>query len=490
MGDHRLPDNWPSGDGAADLIRAFEWSATSLGAIDGWTSSLKTTIDLILAADAQIVLFCGPDFVAIYNDAYAPTIGDKHPRALGRPAKENWGELWDDLEPLLRGVLESGQTFSAKDRPFYIERDGPVGEIVYFDVSYSAVRRQDGTVEAVLCIVSETTERVRAAARIRESEQRFRALVSASSDVVYRMSADWSEMRQLEGRDFLSNVEGTTIRWRDDYIFPADQAQIQNAIDVAIRERSPFQLEHRVRRADGTEGWASSRAIPLYDEGGAVSEWFGMAADITAKKANEQRIMLLMREVNHRVKNQFAVILSVIRETSNRATDPREFENQIRDRIMALSRSHDLLVSSDWKGAGLLDLVREQLKPFGHEDRISIAGPAMTLQSNAVQNIGMALHELGTNSSKYGALSGARGKVDLVWRVSLTTEDRRDFELVWEEQSECPSPIDSENSRGGFGSVVLQRVTPTSLSGSASMERSPGFVRWMLRAPIENVAID
>ncbi|RTM00944.1 MAG: hybrid sensor histidine kinase/response regulator, partial [Hyphomicrobiales bacterium] len=166
---------WPSGNSeVAGLIRGYSWDSSPLGPPDAWTPSLRTTVDLMLAAQAEIVLFCGPDFVALYNDAYAPTIGDKHPRALGRPARENWAELWDDLEPLLSGVLTTGETFSAKDRPFYIERSGGVGETVYFDVSYSAVRAQDGSVEAVLCIVSETTARVLAAARVREREQRFR----------------------------------------------------------------------------------------------------------------------------------------------------------------------------------------------------------------------------------------------------------------------------------------------------------------------------
>ncbi|WP_411561798.1 ATP-binding protein [Pseudomonas shirazensis] len=113
----------------------------------------------ILPAQAQIVLFWGPEYVALYNDAYTPTIGAKHPLALGRPAQENWTELWDDLEPLLSGVRNTGQTFSAKDRPFYIERSG-YGETAYFDVSYSAVHEIDGTVGGVLCIVAETTERV------------------------------------------------------------------------------------------------------------------------------------------------------------------------------------------------------------------------------------------------------------------------------------------------------------------------------------------
>lgn len=146
------------------LMRTMDWSKSPIGLPETWSPSLKTTVGMLLAAQAQIVLFWGAEYVALYNDAYAPTIGDKHPRALGRPAIENWSELWDDLAPLLRGVRETGKTFSARDRPFYIERHG-YGETVYFDVSYSAVPEVDGSVGGVLCIVSETTRRVIGARR-------------------------------------------------------------------------------------------------------------------------------------------------------------------------------------------------------------------------------------------------------------------------------------------------------------------------------------
>ncbi len=153
---------FPAGDGElARHMRARDWSSSPLGPPATWPQSLRTTVGLLLPAGAQIVLFWGADYVALYNDAYAPTIGDKHPRALGRPAAENWAELWEDLEPLLRSVRETGATFQAKDRPFYIERHG-YGETVYFDISYSPVPDEAGGVGGVLCIVSETSARVRA----------------------------------------------------------------------------------------------------------------------------------------------------------------------------------------------------------------------------------------------------------------------------------------------------------------------------------------
>ncbi|MFJ2982425.1 MULTISPECIES: response regulator [unclassified Pseudomonas] len=149
-----------NGGTLGNLLQSMDWSDSPLGPPGAWSPQLQAVMATLLPAQAQFVLFWGEEFIALYNDAYAPTIGTKHPQALGRPAEENWRELWGDLEPLLRGVRETGQTFSAKDRPFYIERRG-LGETVYFDVSYSAVREADGSVGGVLCLVTETTERVR-----------------------------------------------------------------------------------------------------------------------------------------------------------------------------------------------------------------------------------------------------------------------------------------------------------------------------------------
>ncbi|MET4203529.1 ATP-binding protein [Bradyrhizobium sp. RT3a] len=171
------------------MMSARDWSDSPLGHPRDWSQALKTTVSMLLAAQAQIVLFWGPDFVALYNDAYAPGIGANHPRALGRPAIENWGELWDDLEPLLSGVRRTRKTFAAKDRPFYVERHG-YGETSYWDVSYSAVRDDDGSVGGVLCIVSETTERVLGETRLRASEARYRELTTTLEQRVAERTAE------------------------------------------------------------------------------------------------------------------------------------------------------------------------------------------------------------------------------------------------------------------------------------------------------------
>ncbi len=122
------------------------------------------------------------------------------------------------------------------------------------------------------------------------SEERYRALVTASSDVIYRMSPDWREMRHLVGRDFIADTADPSRTWLQTYIHPDDQPQLAAAIDEAIRSKSVFEMEHRVLRVDGTLGWAFSRAVPLIDATGEIVEWFGLASDITARKQAEEAL--------------------------------------------------------------------------------------------------------------------------------------------------------------------------------------------------------
>jgi GAF domain-containing protein len=131
-------------------------------------------------------------------------------------------------------------------------------------------------------------ERTKGAQELRESEERFRAFTQATFDVVYRMNADWTEMRSLQGRHFISDTLEPSRTWLDKYIHPEDTQRSSDAIQRAIRTKSVFELEHRVMMADGTLGWIRSRAIPILDDRGEIVEWFGAARDVTQRKQAEE----------------------------------------------------------------------------------------------------------------------------------------------------------------------------------------------------------
>ena len=144
----------------------------------------------------------------------------------------------------------------------------------------------------------------------REEGEEFRALMTAASDVVYRMNADWSEMRHLRGREFIADTNEPTHSWMDRYIHPDDQQRVKDAIGEAVRTRGVFELEHRVLRVDGSLGWIFSRAIPLLDEAGEIMEWVGTATDVTRRKEVEETLRLAQAEIERQKRLYEAIISS------------------------------------------------------------------------------------------------------------------------------------------------------------------------------------
>src|SRR3954470_4523661 len=145
---------------------ALDWATTPLGPPADWPAELQHAVATMLASRAQIVLFWGPDYCALYNDAYIVTMGSKHPGHLGRPGSEMWAEAWSVLQDLFDGVRRADEVFWAADHPFMLERHGFLEE-TYFDISYDPIRTSSGAVGGVFCIVSDTTGRVLGERRVR-----------------------------------------------------------------------------------------------------------------------------------------------------------------------------------------------------------------------------------------------------------------------------------------------------------------------------------
>ncbi|MBM7325966.1 PAS domain S-box protein [Agrobacterium sp. S2] len=269
----------------SSLLDTVDWASGPLGPKSEWPACLHAAIGIMLPSQAQIVMFWGPEFVAFYNDAYAPTIGNKHPHAFGRPAREYWNELWDDLEPLLQRVLAKGETVAAKDRPFYIERHG-YPETVYFDISYSPVADQDGTVRGVFCIVNETTERVKADAALRESEERLRAIFAQSAagialgDLTGKLLSVNDHFCRIVGRprDELIGIRMQEITFADD--LPENQRLFQHMVQTG----ESFEIEKRYVRGDGSLVWVANSVSAIRDDGGNMSQAVAISVDIGERR--------------------------------------------------------------------------------------------------------------------------------------------------------------------------------------------------------------
>jgi PAS domain S-box-containing protein len=195
---------------------------------------------------------------------------------LGRSLSDFRNRLdYDDFEADIRHVL--GELES-------IEREVRSEDGRHYVMRVRPYRTLDDRIDGTVITFIEITARLKAEEALARSEMQFRTLVRASSHVLYRMGRDWEEMRELSGGDFLSDTEQPTASWMEEYVAAEDRELVRTEIREAIENKSVFELEHRVRRADGTIGWTQSRAIPLFDDKGEIVEWFGSANDVTARR--------------------------------------------------------------------------------------------------------------------------------------------------------------------------------------------------------------
>lgn len=358
----------------------------------------------------------------------------------------------------------------------------PNGELIPFSAHPVLLRNETGdTIGAINTLLDLRTQTM-----ADEARTRLASIVESSMDAIVSKDINgiitsWNDAAQRLFGYTPAEAIGRPVT----ILIPPDHLDEEVSIITRIRAGEVVPSYETVRqRKDGTRIPVSLTVSPIRDGIGRIIGASKIARDISSHKESERRIRLLMREVNHRVKNQYSVIISMIRETSKQASSPEVFLEQVRERILALSESHDLLVNAEWRGATVAELVEAQVRVFAAQSRLSAKGPVIMLKPNAVQYLGIAFHELATNSAKYGVLSNPVGQVEIEWAITTAADGEETFGLVWHEHD--GPPLDGEIRRG-FGSVVLKRIAPQALGGTGQLEFGEHGVSWKLEAPLRYV---
>lgn len=309
-----------------------------------------------------------------------------------------------------------------------------------------------------------TAELERSTAMLRESEQRRSMAIAAGKMGSWDwdwISGDWM-WDEGQYRIFGVTPESFEVNPANvqALLHPDDVDQLRKAIAEFNKGARAYETEFRIVRPDGEVRWCVGTAAATTDESGRVVRVSGVTVDITERKRAEERQNLLAREVDHRAKNALALAQSIVRLT--RADEVKAYVNAVEGRINALARVHTILSLSSWQGAELSRLIDEELAPYSLGDQIRLAGPEVQLLPTTAQTLALALHELFTNSAKYGALSTRSGRLAIDWRV----EDEL-LTLSWEESG---GPLVKAPKSRGFGTRSLLASVESQLGGQAQFD--------------------
>jgi two-component sensor histidine kinase len=209
----------------------------------------------------------------------------------------------------------------------------------------------------------------------------------------------------------------------------------------------------------------------------------GILHDITEQKHAEEQQRFFLNELNHRVKNTLATVQSIASQTLRTTETPGQFREAFEGRLLALSKTHNLLTRQSWREAELRDVAEQELAPYrkAGDARVVLEGPDVKLPARYAINLGLVLHELVTNAAKYGALSTNAGHLEVAWSV-VESEDRpKQLRIHW---SESGGPPVAPPKRQGFGSRLIRRSIEGELGGYMVLNFAESGVAYDISVPL------
>ena len=327
-----------------------------------------------------------------------------------------------------------------------------------------------------------TVELERSTAQLFESEQRRSMAIAAGK----MGSWDWDwvngDWMWDEGQYRIFGVDPerfeVTSANIQKLLHPDDVDKLRKLIAEFAKGVRTYEAEFRINQPDGEQRWCVGTAAATMDLNGRVIRVSGVTVDITERKRAEERQNLLTREVDHRAKNALALAQSIVRLT--RADSVKEYAERVEGRINALARVHTILSLSSWQGAEIGKLISEEMTPYTSSGQVQSFGPEVGLQPRVAQTLALALHELLTNSAKYGALSALSGRLSITWQ---TVDDK--LALTWQESG---GPPVCEPTFRGFGTRGLMASIESQLGGEALFDWRPEGLVCRLLVPITQQA--
>jgi PAS domain S-box-containing protein len=338
---------------------------------------------------------------------------------------------------------------------------------------------------SVMALLTEHRSTQSAERRMHEEEEKFRVLADTMPQMVWSTLPDGHhDYYNARWYDYTGVPVGSTDGegWNDMF-HPDDQARAWKVWRHALETGEPYEIEYRLRNAQGAYRWTLGRALPMRDEAGRIIRWFGTCTDIHDSKLLQEQREVVAHELSHRIKNIFAVIGGLISISTRHRPEFRAAADDLRERIVALGRAHDFVRPpteepyASVQQNSLHGLLIELLSPYQNAEnaRIRVSGETVEIDDRSATPLALLFHELATNASKYGALSTAAGTVDIV-----TQRDGDRVQIQWSEEG---GPVTGTPSHEGFGSRLVELSVVRQLGGTIDRDWRPEGLRAHITIP-------
>jgi PAS domain S-box-containing protein len=344
-----------------------------------------------------------------------------------------------------------------------------------------AVRDETGVVVKLHGVAIDLTSQIAAEDALVDSEKRFHALIESIPQIVWSADAQahhdyfnsrWNEFTGLDA----ANVDGAM--W-ETLVHPEDWPRVSKEWDECIATGKPYDIEYRFLHHSGQHRWLRAMALPVRDSNGVVQRWYGTSTDIEESKALEMERELVANELDHRIRNLFALVRSLVALSAREDAAFAPFARQFERRLSALHKAHEFIRTRDPALAGATSvqaLARAILAPYNHNGHLTMEGDDAALQDHLVTPLALIFHELATNSAKYGALACDGGSLSLRFQC-----DGGQIMLTWIEARIVASGAAADG--GGFGSKLLVQTIERQLKGKFSRTLTPDGLSFKMEIP-------
>lgn len=401
---------------------------------------------------------------------------------------------------------EARDTGQARDVRWHLRKDG---SRVFIEGAVRPLHGPDNLLKGFVKVGQDVTRRRATQEALRESEGRFRQFGEASSDALWIRDCETLAYEYVSpafeviyGVSLEHVFAGNNLRRWAEMILPEDREKVLNVVR-RVRQGETVTHDFRILRPDGEVRWIRDTDFPLRDAQGHVQRIGGIAHDATDEIDLQNRLKVLVAELQHRTRNLMGVVRSVTDKTLSSSISLEDFQSRIRDRLGALSRVNSLLSRLD--GGHRItfdDLLLTELKAHGVVDpadassQVALDGPeGIRLRSSTVQTLALGLHELATNALKYGALSRPEGQLDVTWSLVDGNDGERRLRVDWRESGVAVSTPAPEGGSGGkltaprrrgYGRELIERALPYQLKAETAYELTPQGVRCTITLPVSS----